>query len=507
MDPCSGKCQKRTTEKGSRQNPAPKPEPGGRLCRSGYSERAKDLDHGHAGIFARGRSVRGFQFSAAGIGALSSSPIRLYDLETVPQRDDLLQGPRPENGFILPEDLARTELGRKFGSSTQLDTHLQEKVKGLTIKDLTIEYVDSEQELDPSAPIVDIKRETVLVWDMEKIIGSFLNDDNAAKQVRSQLKEKQASYKYRPSKLDFTQSDQFAYRPTSSLLQEDILKFVSLQETFPSLYENAPDLKKEERLQFQGYLLLFEQLMADFLVKLAGFRDLLDVSGKGNADLFASYWSILEGIKGFETLVVEKKKGELKKIYEQHFLSVDQQGKLVDFLLAALGEDIDEELIRKIRGERFDETQWLEDRKALLKNFPEFSYARGLGVDKLSDGVSSSLEDKLAILIGIGGAYQKLFLIEENLVSGQSKGLVYMVILDPDDTQFTGKENYLLELLDSQLPAIIKPSIVVVGKGKVKKFQSDYKKWRKGLLKKASFNLIEPHLKLEEGTSDHKEEE
>lgn len=78
----------------------------------------------------------------------------------------------------------------------------------------------------------------------------------------------------------------------------DVERYYSIQNQFPAVYgigpiglpDDAPDARKGQAKQLKGYLLPFEQLLADYFAQLAHARDLLSTLGPGDPDGRRSYW-------------------------------------------------------------------------------------------------------------------------------------------------------------------------------------------------------------------------
>ncbi len=88
--------------------------------------------------------------------------------------------------------------------------------------------------------------------------------------------------RYRKSRL----SDEFLNTAIpSGILREDLADYISIQNDFPRVYgigdtglpESASLLRRTQALQFQGYLLFFDQLLADYLQQLNHLRDLFSL--------------------------------------------------------------------------------------------------------------------------------------------------------------------------------------------------------------------------------------
>lgn len=86
--------------------------------------------------------------------------------------------------------------------------------------------------------------------------------------------------------------------------REDLGEHFSIQHDFPLLYrvgagelpDSAPMDQKAKKQQLKGYLLFFDQLLADYLAQLGHLRDLFQLWRKPDAEVRTRFFQPLEGI-------------------------------------------------------------------------------------------------------------------------------------------------------------------------------------------------------------------
>lgn len=107
--------------------------------------------------------------------------------------------------------------------------------------------------------------------------------------------------------LNFSHSGKVLYKSPSPYLDAEIPKgvyrtdlahYYSIQNEFPRVYaieegglaDDAPDLRKAQALQLKGYLLFFDQLLANYLSQLSNLRSLFALASPENEDKQHTYF-------------------------------------------------------------------------------------------------------------------------------------------------------------------------------------------------------------------------
>ncbi|MEO9964780.1 MAG: hypothetical protein ABJF11_03260 [Reichenbachiella sp.] len=208
----------------------------------------------------------------------------------------------------------------------------------------------------------------------------------------------------------------------------DWSNYYSIQNQFPAIYainqyglSNHDSNKRQAvAMQLKGYLILFEQLIADFQNQMAHLKDLYSIDRK---HLHTSYYpgDLLQSeIKNIEDLFqyeqeegLDKKEqlgavmdNMLQKINTIH-PHIERKGRLLDYMLSLYGEKFSQHTLGRV-GRRVGKTEkehiGLENKVRMLETLRYFN-ANSAKAPTMS--TSSKLEDvsgfelKLAVLLGL----------------------------------------------------------------------------------------------------------
>jgi hypothetical protein len=191
-------------------------------------------------------------------------------------------------------------------------------------------------------------------------------------------------------------------------------EYFTIQNEFPFTYkiaegqiiENDSILRKAQSQQLKGYLTLFDELLANYLMQLSRVKDLLSVSQPEEHSYFYQTLYNVPGIKelikafpengtadDWQTFIANDNNDyvkRLKEIIETVTRQKQRKNIFLDHLLARFGESFSG-YVTKVYEERCSCTdsaegkqipdKLLKDKAAFLKNIPELSSERGKGFD------------------------------------------------------------------------------------------------------------------------------
>ena len=211
-----------------------------------------------------------------------------------------------------------------------------------------------------------------------------------------------------------------SYLPPPQGRYQDIIRYYSIQNHFPDVYginsfgvpsSETPERKSDAR-NLKAYLLLFEQVMADFLTTLHHLPDLLSLDTR--MDPGAWYKLLREDVipNGRrlyldDTSVDEAFGAAVRSQVDFH----DMKNRVFDVLLALYGESLTQPNVT-------DEQQRIKNKAGFLKQIPKISRDRGGAANILAPpgrNNISGLEHKARILTGLAPGV-KLFLVEHILL-------------------------------------------------------------------------------------------
>ena len=189
-------------------------------------------------------------------------------------------------------------------------------------------------------------------------------------------------------------------------------EYFTIQNEFPFTYkiaegqliENDKTLRRAQSKQLRGYLMLFDELLANYLMQLSRVKDLLSVSQPEEHSYFYQALYNIPGVKElikafpengtaaeWEVFIANSDNGyvkRLKEIIETETKQKQRKNIFLDHLLARFGESFSDYAIQMYE-ERCNCTDSMEaeqiavkklkDKAAFLKNIPELSSERGKG--------------------------------------------------------------------------------------------------------------------------------
>lgn len=260
--------------------------------------------------------------------------------------DDIYNGPLLDHGFILEEDLdkapLRTVVNRSDVVQVIMDVPNVEAVRFLKIYRLENEKIN-KNDLDRWCISMPTKHKPVLDLDAVEVkfkIGSIFTIADVDK-VQEKLSLKN----------QLNANNGFALTtvaPSTGLGRyRNLDTYYSIQNEFPMTYHigreglpsTASELRKAQAKQLKGFLLFFDQLLANYLAQLAEFRSLFSVHQK--VDTPSYFFKVLteEQIPGVSDLLPENGCAELlSEIVENVATRRTRKNIILDHLLARFGE-------------------------------------------------------------------------------------------------------------------------------------------------------------------------
>lgn len=195
----------------------------------------------------------------------------------------------------------------------------------------------------------------------------------------------------------------------------DTASYQSFQHHFPVLYglseqglpSNADDPRRALALQLKGYLLLFDQVMADYCAQLANVRELF---GRAPASASSYFTQRVDSFPDAQRVYAEDVTAEsLHQQLETTASAAARRNRFVDHLLARVGEDFHHYLsiMQSAFGAGIETA--LATKYQFLRDYPALGAERALAYDHTLTAPEalwnalnvSGLERRLARLLGI----------------------------------------------------------------------------------------------------------
>ncbi|PYP85749.1 MAG: hypothetical protein DMF61_15570 [Blastocatellia bacterium AA13] len=193
----------------------------------------------------------------------------------------------------------------------------------------------------------------------------------------------------------------------------EIEQYYSIQNQFPNAYgisyygtpEDSTTERKAQAKQFKGYLMVFDQLMADFFAQLARVRDLYSTDPRLVNTYFYQY--LYDSVPDVKPLLDHDYREGLPRIVEGEDPFTARRNRFLDVLLALYAEKLDASSLAETSCENEqggDGEDLVEAKLALLKRLVSSTHNRGRGFDYLaapSPGNIAGMEIKSRIQLGI----------------------------------------------------------------------------------------------------------
>jgi len=184
-----------------------------------------------------------------------------------------------------------------------------------------------------------------------------------------------------------------------------VARYDSVQNQFPIVYGinaygvegTAPPLRHAQARQFKGYLLVYDQLMADFFAQLSHLRDLYSTEEQPRQTYF--FQTLEKSVPHIEPLLRKWYHEGLARIVEENDPVVARRNRFLDVLLALYGEKLAAASVWDA-----DATRLMHAKIATLRHLAASSHNRGRGLDYMerpSRGNMTGMETKVRIRLGM----------------------------------------------------------------------------------------------------------
>lgn len=326
-----------------------------------------------------------------------SPSIRFYTLEQMLKNcsaTEIFEGPSLKNGFIDTQDLEQSE---KY-----MDIHLSDIINLIMNIPDVIAVLKCVFPIETQSAFSDFTQWITNIKEKEKapkldidnsVITFFRSGDRHRSESEKQPDKQRVVNIYnflqsevQSSKLKNTETD-IAVPDGENM---EVSAYYPFQYNLPVAYgmqekifkgDNPKDqagLSPRDRqiLQLRGYLMVFEQIMADYLTQLTNIKQLFSFDSSIHQSFFPQP---LAGIHDMENLFVNYKKyhEDLLKLVEtdQHFLK--KRNELVNHLLARLGENGEDYILPDKRNPMAE----IHIKSNILADYVAISSYRGGGFD------------------------------------------------------------------------------------------------------------------------------
>ncbi len=225
------------------------------------------------------------------IDRFMSPRVRFHTLEALLERgipaDELFEGPPLDHGFILDDELIDTDRNRKLRVSDLINIIMD--IDGVVaVNNLLVASFEEGKE-GPGSPnepepwcleltaqgnsVVRLSTEQSKVTFYKEGIPQSANKTRAEDLFRKLKREEDQKYQTESKAWDI---------PIANGQYRNLTQYTSIQEDFPDVFgiskdglpPNASPLRRAQARQLKGYLMFFEQLLANYLAQLGNIRQL-----------------------------------------------------------------------------------------------------------------------------------------------------------------------------------------------------------------------------------------
>lgn len=265
---------------------------------------------------------------------------------------------------------------------------------------------------------------------------------------------------------------------------KNIEEYTSIQEDFPLVYgigsAGIPNLsrvststknKREAQVnQLKGYLMFFDQLLANYFSQLAHVKDLFSMNAEkdenGSYKIGRTYYTqpLFDIVPNAEALYVDKSNHteNLYAIAEDDNLFLIRRNKFLDHLLARFSEQFtDYALSKKWHSNKNNSFESIDDKLVLINSYPEISSNRGKAFNyKHTDKIwhidnLSGLEKRVSLLMGIPPKSAESLVFSDAFVISEVNGKYQFDIANGSKTLISNSEYNSIDELKRDIEVII----------------------------------------------------
>jgi hypothetical protein len=407
-------------------------------------------------------------------------PIGFYTLQELLQQtvavEEIFEGPVLDHGFIRQEELDAAQLRRSLRTSDIINELVD--IDGVvSVNNLKLTRYDSSGQLvkgvADSGPGAD-KTKISAEWTLEisenclpvlyvensnfvfyKNGLPFLADFSEVQDTLNQLRGQTERLKTKnPDALDLPVPEG-RYRSPEA--------YFPLQYTFPFIYgtgpdgvrEPATDKRRAQVRQLKGYLMVFEQLLANAFAQLANARHLFSLDSTLKQSYFVQDLNHEEIIRGVSSILKpEVDEALLHGMVETETTRLDRRNRFLDHVMARFGEQFNDYALQftSLEGNLKASSLLVDEKLSFLKAYPLISRERSRGLDYASDPEAPEnqpvLRKRIALLLGLPPEIEeKIIIVEHLLLRPKFPGDALMeVCLGPDCAPCGDADPYSFQL-------------------------------------------------------------
>jgi hypothetical protein len=321
--------------------------------------------------------------------------------------DKILEGPLLENGFIDDSELVESKRNNIVYTSDLLgiimslnndfnygNSALTSQNKGIvSVKNLTITNYINNQIIKEnvhdclSLTLTDIYKPRLSI---DKSVVRVIRNSIEATYSLTDVLNALAAIKLKNTSAKTPIVSNIEIPPANNLFVDD---YYSIENDFPLTYgigkaglpPSASVERRAQANQLKGFLVFFEQLLANYLSQLAHIKDLFSINAATNNTYF---WQSLKDIPGKKLLFSANYESTIPVLLselEEKETGIDRRNNFLDHLLARFGEDFTEyALLMYARDKNTAPGILINDKSTFLKNYAALGFNRSKSFNYLS---------------------------------------------------------------------------------------------------------------------------
>lgn len=360
-----------------------------------------------------------------------SPRVNFHDLNEMFSRgytsDQIFDGPALNHGFIDSREL-QSASRRKVINVSDLISIIMDIPGVVAVKKIQIANVPEDN--DDNIISQAVKWQLKLAYDKNYVPRlnpdiskvtfykgplPFVSNEVEVDQILSSLKENSPKQKLTDAVIDIDV-------PEGEHKHLD--NYVSLQDEFPEVYgigpaglsANASDSRKVQAKQLKGFLLFYDQLLANYLTQLKGVKQLFSMNAEsdanGNMLVSKSYFtqSLFPYMSDAGDLLPVNGSYEIniQNYTESETLFEDRRNRFLDHLMARFSEQFTDYamLVYRVNGKKAP-ASLVTDKLAFLNAYPKISGERFRAMNYENQGALwttdnvSGFEERVALLNGV----------------------------------------------------------------------------------------------------------
>jgi len=256
---------------------------------------------------------------------------------------EIFNGPLMHNGFIHNYDLGEqpeTVPVRNIAGA------ISAKESILNVSDISLR---AKGKIYQEADTIEVENNAILQLDVHQALRKIrVFRQGIEIQANESLTLKELAQLWHKQRQTFPLDDQYSeIYPDPKGKNRHLENYYSIQDQYPNVYginqfglpEESSDLRQAQAKQFKAYLLVFEQVLANFLSQLSHIKDLYCIEKQQWQTYF--YQFLDNSVPNIEPLLNTERYYEgLQQIVESPSVNIERRNQFLDLLLALYGEEL-----------------------------------------------------------------------------------------------------------------------------------------------------------------------